>query len=326
MYFKGRSFTMLFRRFVSLALACAFMAGTAAALAARPAQGTCPPEPDPLSHELLQKAQQQATDRGFLWRISREGRDSFLYGSMHAGRPEWFALGPQAEAALARANVLALEIDLTDPTVLDALRAAMQGPARPLPAALMQSLRLAWAAECLPEAALAQGAVELHVMQLAVAQAQRQGLFTLYSAESMLLMHSMQAQRPVVGLESVQTQLSALMARDDEEAATMVSEMLAELQRPRAARSLERLAQAWASRDLEELEAYADWCDCLNTPIEREMYARLLDGRNPGLAEAIERQHAEGSVFAAVGALHMVGPQGLPALLKARGFAVTRMF
>ncbi|MBA4265777.1 MAG: TraB/GumN family protein [Comamonadaceae bacterium] len=323
---EGSSFTMLLYRFVSLALAVAFVAGTAAALAAPPAQDTCPPEPDPLSHELLQKAQQQAIDRGFLWRISRDGRESFLYGSMHAGRPEWFALGPQAEASLSRTSVLALEIDLTGSAVMNALRSAMQGPTRRLPAALMQSLRLAWAAECLPEAALAQGAVELHVMQLAVAQAQRQGLFTLYSAESMLLMHSMQAQRPVVGLESVQTQLSALMARDDEEAATMVSEMLAELQRPRAARSLERLAQAWANRDLEDLEAYAEWCDCLNTPSEREMYARLLDGRNPGLAESIERLHAEDSVFAAVGALHMVGSQGLPALLKARGFAVTRMF
>lgn len=317
---------MLLYRFVSLALAVAFMAGTAAALAAPPAQDTCPPEPDPLSHELLQKAQQQAIDRGFLWRLSRDGRESFLYGSMHAGRPEWFALGPQAEAALSRAGVLALEIDLTDPAVMNALRSAMQGPARPLPAGLMQSLRLAWAAECLPEVMLAQGAVELHVMQLAVAQAQRQGLFTLYSAESLLLMHSMHLQRPVVGLESVQTQLSALMARDDEEAATMVSEMLAELQRPRAARSLERLAQAWANRDLEDLEAYAEWCNCLNTTTEREMYARLLDGRNPGLAESIERLHAEDSVFAAVGALHMVGSQGLPALLKARGFAVTRMF
>ncbi|MDO8905872.1 TraB/GumN family protein [Hydrogenophaga sp.] len=316
---------MMFRRFVSLTLACAFLAGTAVALAAPPAQETCPPEPDPLSHELMQNAQQQATDRGFLWRISRDGRESFLYGSMHAGRSEWFALGPLVEASLSRAGVLALEIDLTDPAVLDALRSAMQGPARPLPSALMQSLRLAWAAECLPEAALAQGAVELHVMQLAVAQAQRQGLFTLYGGESLLLMHSMSAQRPVVGLESVQTQLSALMARDDSEAATMVSEMLAELQRPRAARSLERLAQAWAIRDLKDLEAYAEWCDCLNTPTEREMYARLLDGRNPGLAESIERLHAEESVFAAVGALHMVGPQGLPSLLKARGFVVTRM-
>ena len=71
----------------------------------------------------------------------------------------------------------------------------------------------------------------------------------------------------MVGLESVQTQLAALMARDDAEASTMVRESLAELQRPRTARSMERLARAWEVGDLNELETYADWCDCVNTPM-----------------------------------------------------------
>lgn len=271
-------------------------------------------------------AQKQATDRGFLWRLSRDGRDSFLYGTIHAGRPEWFALGPRVESALFRTGVLALEINVTDPTVLAELRRAGSGAPRALPDEVMQSLRAAWAAECLPEADLAQGATEFHATQLAVAQAQRQGLFPLYGAESVLLMRSLRAERPVAGLESVQTQLSALLARSDDEAVTKVREMLAERQRPEAARSLERLARAWAGNDLQDLEAYTEWCDCLNTPTERETYARLVDGRNPGLAEAIERLHQRVSVFAAVGALHMVGPQGLPGLMEARGFKVQRVF
>lgn len=290
------------------------------------APSSCPPTAQPPTRELMLKARQEATDRGFLWRISRNGRDSFLYGTIHAGRPEWFALGPKAEASLFRTGVLALEINVTDPAVLAELRTVTSGTPRPLPADVMRSLRSAWVAECLPAADLDQGAAEVHATQLAVAKAQRAGLFPLYGAESVLLMRSLRAERPVVGLESVKTQLSALMARSDEEAATMVREMLAELQRPRASRSLERLAQAWAGNDLAALESYADWCDCLNTPTEREAYERLVDGRNPGLADAIERLHGRVSVFAAVGALHMVGPLGLPALLKARGFSVERVF
>lgn len=274
----------------------------------------------------MQKAQQQAADRGLLWRISRDGRESFLYGTLHAGRPEWFALGPRTEASLSRAGTLALEIDVTDPAVQAALQGATQGPPRVLPAELMRSLRAAWATECLPADALDRGAAEFHVMQLGVAQAQRQGLFALYGAESVLLVRSLGRQRPVVGLESVQTQLSALLARDDEEAATMVREALAELQRPQAAHTLERLTRAWVTGDLKDLEAHAEWCDCMNTPTERESYARLVDGRNPGMVKAIERLHANASVFAAVGALHLVGPQGLPALLAARGFKVHRVF
>lgn len=318
--------TLSRRHFATAALVFASLCATATSLAAPAGAPSCPPQPTPPNRELMQKAQQQATDRGFLWRIGRDGRDSFLYGTIHTGRREWFALGPRTETSLFRTGTLAMEIDVTDPAVLTALRGASQGPPRALPAELMQSLRAAWAAECLPADTLDRGAAEFHVTQLAVAQAQRQGLFPMYGAESVLLMRSLRTQRPVVGLESVQTQLSALLGRDDEEAATMVRETLAELQRPLAARSLERLARAWEKGDLNDLERYADWCDCVNTPTEREAYARLVDGRNPGMAEAIERLHANASVFAAVGALHMVGPLGLPALLEAKGFKVQRVF
>lgn len=297
-----------------------------ALMAAPQVPASCPPQATPPTRELLQRAQQQAADRGFLWRISRDGRDSFLYATLHAGRAEWMALGPRTDAALARTGVLALEINVMDPAVQAALREATQGPARRLPAELMRSLRDAWAAECLAEADLQAGPPEFHVAQLAVAQAQRQGLFPLYGAESALLMRSLRTERPVVGLETVQTQLATLLARSDAEAETMVRQALDDWRHPRAAQIMERLTHAWMAGNLKELESYGDWCECLDSPSDREAFARLVDGRNPGMAEAIEQIHANVSVFAAVGALHLVGPQGLPALLQARGFAVTRVF
>ena len=53
---------------------------------------------------------------------------------------------------------------------------------------------------------------------------------------------------------------------------------------------------------------------------------RLLDDRNPTLADRIAALHAEGhAVFAAVGSLHMIGPAGLPTLLAQRGFSVEQV-
>lgn len=314
------------RWFVHLAVAFAGLYSAGQAIAAPPAADNCPPQAVAPTRELIRQAQQQATDRGLLWRLSRGGRESYLYGTLHAGRPDWLALGPQTDAALARTGVLALEINVMDPAVQAALREVTQGPSRRLPADLMQALRAAWAAECLPVDDLAQGATEFQVTHLAIAQAQRQGLFPLYGAESALLMRSLRTERPVVGLESVQTQLDSLLARSETEAVEMVREALADWRDPRAPQILERLTRAWASGDLQDLETYADWCECLQTPTERETFARLLDGRNPGMANAIERLHAEVSVFAAVGALHLIGPQGLPALLRAKGFTVSRVF
>lgn len=314
------------RWFAHIALAMAGLCTTGSAKSATADAASCPPQATAPTRELLLKAQQQAADRGLLWRISRGGRDSFLYGTMHAGRAEWLALGPRTEASLARTGVLALEINVMDPAVQAALRDVTQGPPRRLPAELMQSLRDAWSAECLPADDLRAGPTEFHVAQLAMAQAQRQGLFPLYGAESALLMRSLRTERPVVGLETVQTQLATLLARSDDEAEAMVRDALADWRDPRAPQLLERLTQAWLQGNLKDLEAYATWCDCVNTPSEREAFARLVDGRNPGMADAIERLHAGVSVFAAVGALHLIGPQGLPVLLQARGFTVTRLF
>ncbi|MEZ5663245.1 MAG: TraB/GumN family protein [Burkholderiaceae bacterium] len=317
----------MLRQIVSIATGSVLLwAVVLAGAHAQPPASSCPPQPEPPGRELLLKAQRQAQDRGFLWRLSRGGRDSYLYGTVHAGRPDWFALGPKTEASLLRTGVLALEINVTEPGVREALQQAMQGPPRDLPVALMQSLREAWAAECLPPEILGQGATEVHVAQLAVALAQRQGLFPLYGAESVLLMRSLGVQRPVVGLESVQQQLSALMARNEQEAADMVQSVLSEVGSPQAVQTLERLTEAWATGDLAVLEDYPQWCDCLNTAAERAAFIRLVDDRNPGMADAIGRLHQDVSVFAAVGALHVVGAQALPVLLRERGFTVTRVF
>ena len=71
---------------------------------------------------------------------------------------------------------------------------------------------------------------------------------------------------------------------------------------------------------------YERWCECAKTADDRALLAALNDERNPALAERIDALHREGQrVFAAVGALHMTGPQALPALLRARGFTVERV-
>jgi uncharacterized protein YbaP (TraB family) len=105
-----------------------------------------------------------------------------------------------------------------------------------------------------------------------------------------------------------------------------VTASLDELDAGRSGPVLARLANAWADGNLAELEGYEGWCDCLGSAAERAAKKRLVDDRNPLLAQAFDELHAGGrSVFAAVGSLHVIGPGGLPSLLRRRGFAVEQI-
>src|SRR5882724_5290074 len=78
------------------------------------AQTRCPPLAQPLSPEQLEAGMRDARDRGFLWRISKDGRTSYLYGTIHVGRVAWMFPGPVLTDALRASDVVALELDLSD--------------------------------------------------------------------------------------------------------------------------------------------------------------------------------------------------------------------
>lgn len=312
-------------RFIThLAALCAVLLAATAWAAPDPA--ACPPEAKPFTPELFTQAAAQAQDRGFLWRISKDQRSSYLYGTMHVGRAAWMAPGPLTRQALRETDIVGMELDPLDPAVAEAMAAVLRRPARVLPAALQDRLTARWQAECLDADALKTGAPEMHAYTLMLATGRREGLDALYGTEILLSVLARGMARPVVSLESVALQLRALLARNDAEAQAMVGDVLDDLENGRVRTVLLRTTQAWERADLAELESYAQWCECLETEMDRVLLKRLLDERNPALAARIDQIHRAGSrLFAGVGALHMVGPGGLPALMAARGYRVERL-
>ena len=130
----------------------------------------------------------------------------------------------------------------------------------------------------------------------------------------------------MVSLETAASQLAALLAQDDAEVQAIVQDALDDLEAGRPRETLRKSVQVWEAGDLAELNRYLEWCDCDKTERDRRLMKRVLDDRNPGLAQGIDALHAQGKrVFAAVGALHMIGPTGLPVLLAQRGYAVERL-
>ena len=64
----------------------------------------------------------------------------------------------------------------------------------------------------------------------------------------------------------------------------------------------------------------------LPEPLADEFRQRFLSERNVAMADRIERMLLAGQrIFVAVGALHMVGENGIPALLTAKGYKVRQL-
>lgn len=123
---------------------------------------------------------------------------------------------------------------------------------------------------------------------------------------------------PVAGLESYAEQFDRFdrLPRPDQ------ADLLAGIAHEAADDRGEARLVAWLTGDLAAIERDAGY-GILAYPRLREA---LLAARNRAWAGQIDRLLREGRhPFVAVGAAHMLGPDGLPALIEARGYTVRRI-
>eukprot|EP01036_Dinobryon_divergens_P000603 gene603-780_t len=152
------------------------------------------------------------------------------------------------------------------------------------------------------------------------------GLDPFYGIDNFLAGLAHGLKKPVISLETPEAQVSLLVSNDLATRDKTVTTLLDELERGDAQRVMLRLALAWADGRMDDLDNYGQWCQCLETAEQRDFHRRLIDDRNRVLARRVDAIHEAGhTVFAAVGALHMAGPQALPRLMAERGYTVERI-
>ena len=300
--------------------------GLAGALLAH-AQGSneCPQPLAQPTPQQLQEAAARARDRGVLWRVSKDGRTHHLYGTIHVGTLDWMFPGPKLREAMMAAEVIALEIDPTDPSVQAALARAGNAPRPELASPLVERIKQQIDRACLPPA-LHTAHPMVQAITLSVVEAMRANLRPEFGQELALAGFARARGLPVASLETPERQMAALMPADPAKIPTLMTRMLDQLDAGQSRRYLRRLTELWERGDLDELAGYERWCECVSTPEEKAMMAAINDDRNPQMADKIAELHGNGKVLlVAVGALHMTGPKSLTSLLTGRGFRVERV-
>ena len=257
-----------------------------------------------------------------IWEVSDgSGTKGWLFGTIHSlpEGQEWRT--PEISGAIEQADVLLVEIaDLSDRTAMQAVfRRLSVTPGQPdLDERVSTSDRpaLDYLLDRAGYDADDFGQIETWAAALTLSQALQsdQG----GTGVDQQLLEEWQG-RPVRELEGLEPQLAIFDALPQREQADFLVAVAHEAQ---SAGDGSALVRAWSTGDIGALEQEMG-NGLLADPELREA---LLAGRNRDWIDQIEALYAEGQhPFVAVGAAHLLGPDGLVALIEQRGYTVTRL-
>lgn len=270
--------------------------------------------------------------QGALFRITQAGHTLYLFGTIHVGRAEFFPLEPIVSDALRNASVLALELD---PSRQDKVQTALLrygiAPAgqSPLPpplqtrrAALLQHYRM------LPTA-LDMMQPWLQAAALTVAEFAVNGFDTANSVDGYLTQQFQKAdnRRPVRGLETAESQLRLFGQLNTPEQLQFLDDTMHDLEDPASKQRTIAIVDLWRNADVHGLEVLLHEQEADDSFAARFTVDKLLRRRNHGLSDGIGTLLLDNQTsFAAIGILHLVGPEGVPALLRQRGFEIEQLY
>ena len=236
-----------------------------------------------------------------IWVVNDDDTVIFLFGTFHAldGKSDWF--NDEVQTAFASADELVLE------TVIPGRR---DRPANELPA--VQSMR---------SLSIAPSASFLASTRVAAAAGRIQGMRVAHGADSILRDAAEAVGKPIDGLESFDQQLGMMATLPGPAAAASAAAVNPAAMSALAA-VMGRMQTAWNQGQQGVLVAMLDQMRRTSPQSYEAMFTRRNSNWASWIAERLQRP---GTVFVAVGAAHLAGPDCVQAKLSRIGVRSARI-
>ena len=271
---------------------------------------------------------QTAQAKTFAWKATGKGGTIYLMGSIHVMSESFYPLNPALEAAFKDSDLLVEEVDLAemlDPMAQMSILTRGMLPSNQSLDKVLSPATMALVKKAVGDLGDAGGplmrfkpwmlAITLQGMELLKA-----GFDPALGLDQHFYDQAKAAGKSVQGLETVEFQISRFDGMTLEQQDRMLAETLKELQTETA--TVGKLGDAWKAGDVPAIERIA-LADLKSDPL---MYQRLLVERNKNWMPKIEALFTRrGRALVVVGAAHLVGPDGLLAMLKAKGYTVEQL-
>ena len=269
---------------------------------------------------------------GALFKVQDAHHTLYLFGTIHVGANNFYPLAPRVMQALGQAPAIALEID---PQKIPAMQAAVlqygfypEGKSylTELDPKLLQQVRTALQKYQVAPDAIGRFRPWMIASLLTIQEFDNKGYHSELAVDSYLANFIQKRNKPVIELESAATQLALFGALSESQQNLLLADTIKELNDPDGAAKVVELAEYWRTGNLQGLQRLLDEMESDKSFVGRFTKEVLLDQRNPLLANRIAMLlKQQDGVFAAIGILHLVGPTGVPALLKQGGYTVERI-
>lgn len=263
--------------------------------------------------------------KSLLWKIS--GKDlnepSYLYGTIHLICPDEFFLLGSVKRSLSECKELVLEVDLTQPEMMQKLQVGMMNPK-------MKNIESDLSEKDVKELdAALNGVLGVGIDQMGILKpwALSSMLAVLLSSEceqpvnyeTKLSKLATEGNLTVAGLETVEEQLAVFENIPYEEQLEWLMETVRDKEKSKL--ELQKMVKYYKEQDIDNLYKYI-----LEQDDMKRFKAVLLDNRNKNWVVDLAERMKSKSCFIAVGAGHLPGPTGVIQLLKDQGYNVQPVY
>lgn len=264
-----------------------------------------------------------------LWKVDGKGGTLYLLGSFHVLKPSDYPLSPEVMQAFAKADRLLFELPPAE-AQSPQLAGRMLQVARRTDGRTLQDALDARTWQALSAYARRHG-MSLEALQplkpwfvalsISLAEMARQGMDPNAGLDHYLMQQAQSRGKPADGLERAEEQLTLLDGMTLTEQQQLLEEALDEAE---TTDQLRRLHAAWRNGDVQTLTTQ------MAEDMRRQypaLYQDINVERNARWVPRLENQLGKGSgtTLVVVGALHLLGNDGVVERLRARGYHVERI-
>lgn len=272
-----------------------------------------------------------ASAQTFLWEVTSLTNKVYLYGTVHAGKRDWFPLPAAVENAFVDSSVLVVEADITDDKAMRRSAAAMTYAAPDTLKNHVPPEQYARLLKLLPrygltEAQLAPMKPFMAVSLLVFAEWGRSGFVPSQGVDGYLIRKALAEAKPVAEIEGAEMQIKLMDSLTEKQVQEIFRGTLDALEEDLTTDQIKGLIAAWQAGDpaalLEVARRYND-----KIAGAKEFEEKFIWERHADMVTRIEGWLGEPRkrYFIAVGALHLAGPRGLVELLRKRGYIVRQL-